>query len=144
MSVDEGRAGSSKHNQTTSRSQCHSHGKCRKKQHLYELSQPKKQLQLRGYISMNYTALKKQYNKRCTRCKHSFQRSIKSTSISNAGNTSPAARPLTSGLLAGLCGCVTTGGNSVRYVGSWSWSFRRMVRAPYSSFGDASQHGTTL
>lgn len=44
----------------------------------------------------------------------------------------------------GLCGCLETGGNSVKYWLSWLCILFRIVLAPYSSLGEASQHGTKL
>ena len=41
-------------------------------------------------------------------------------------------------------GCLITGGNSVRKPFNWLWILGLIVRAPYSNFGEACQHGTML
>ena len=41
-------------------------------------------------------------------------------------------------------GCLITGGNSVRNPFNWLWILGLIVRAPYSNFGEACQHGTML
>lgn len=51
---------------------------------------------------------------------------------------------LTSGLEVGGYICVTTGGNGVRNSGSLVVILPRIVRAPYSSLSEATQHGTML
>ena len=47
-------------------------------------------------------------------------------------------------LSAAACGCFITGGNSVRNPFNCLWILGLIVRAPYSNFGEACQHGTML
>ena len=47
-------------------------------------------------------------------------------------------------LSAAAWGCLITGGNSVRNPFNWLWILGLIVRAPYSNFGEACQHGTML
>ena len=47
-------------------------------------------------------------------------------------------------LSAAAWGCFITGGNSVRKPFNWLWILGLIVRAPYSNFGEACQHGTML